>query len=183
MPTHLPVQASDSRTAYTLVELVVSIAVTGILMAGLTSTLFVASRGVSVEGPSRATLTGSSAAQDVLGDLQQSIAFTERTATAATFTVADRDGDAAPETIRYAWSGTPGDPLTRQCDGLVVNLIEDVQEFQLGYDLKIVTTEPPESATTYYLKLAEISLRAGPDASARIDGAVHVLNEPEVTGP
>lgn len=52
-----------------------------------------------------------------------------------------------PETIRYAWSGTPGDPLTRQVDGgLAAVIAEDVQNLDLGYLLKSVGPVPPEES-------------------------------------
>jgi hypothetical protein len=64
-------------------------------------------------------------------DLEFALAFSEQTATAMTFTVPDRDGDLLAETIRYAWSGTPGDPLTRQInEGAVATMLEDVHVFQ-----------------------------------------------------
>ena len=54
---------------------------------------------------------------ELLADLEFALAFSEKTDHALTFTVPDRDGDFISETIRYAWSGTPGDPLTRQYNG------------------------------------------------------------------
>jgi prepilin-type N-terminal cleavage/methylation domain-containing protein len=139
-----PRSAPRKRTGHTLIELVVVVTVSGILIAGLTSTLYTASRGVSGESSTRAVLDGSAATSELLGDLQQAVTFTQRSATAVEFTVADRGGDAAPETIRYAWSGTPGDPFTRQYNGgSVVNLTENIQEFQLSYDLRAVAKQTP----------------------------------------
>jgi hypothetical protein len=61
------------------------------------------------------------------------------------FTVADRNGDEVDETIHYEWSNTPGDPLTRQYNGgAVVNLLEDVNLFDLSYDLQTISTEIPQ---------------------------------------
>ena len=71
------------------------------------------------------------------------------TPNAITFDVADRNhGDPGPETITYAWAGTPGDPLTRQYNGgTIVNLQEDVQEFDLRYDLLATTVQIPGPST------------------------------------
>jgi hypothetical protein len=115
-------------------ELVVAITISGVLMVGLTSTLYVASRAVNLSGPPRAALDASGAESNVLGELQYAVSFTERSNHAVEFTVADRNGDDADETIRYAWSGAAGDPLTRQYNGREpVTLVEDVQEFDLNY--------------------------------------------------
>ena len=45
-------------------------------------------------------------------DLRLALSFSERTPTAVTFTVPDRDGDGDTETIRYAWETPDGDPAT-----------------------------------------------------------------------
>jgi type II secretory pathway pseudopilin PulG len=128
------------RSGHTLVELVIAVAVSGILVAGLTSTLYVASRAVNVSGPTRDVLTASAAAADVLGELQYAITFTERSENAVEFTVADRNGDLATETIRYAWSGIAGDPLTRRYNGgTTVTVAEDVHDFFLEYHTRTVT--------------------------------------------
>ena len=60
-------------------------------------------------------------------ELNYALSFTERPVNVVEFTVADRDGDESPEFIRYAWSGTPGDPLTRQYNGgTIAELVRDV---------------------------------------------------------
>jgi hypothetical protein len=64
-------------------------------------------------------------------DLEFALAFTEQSARAVTFLVPDQSGDAKLETVRYAWSGTPGDPLTRQFNGgAVAVVLENVHVFQ-----------------------------------------------------
>jgi len=68
------------RGGYTLIELVISSAVGAILVAGLSGSLFIASKSFDRSGGAIDKL----AAQEVLGqvmiDLQQAIRFTERTA-------------------------------------------------------------------------------------------------------
>lgn len=142
------------RWGYTLVELVASMAVMSVLMVALGSAMILATRAIPENGsPLHATVEASLVADDIAGDLYCALSFTERNAKAVEFTVPDRDTDLAPETIRYEWSGTPGDPLMRRYNGgTAVNVAEDVREFQLSYDLKTTsTTEPPtdkESAET-----------------------------------
>jgi len=58
------------------------------------------------------------------------------------FTVADRDGDDVVETLRWEWSGTAGDPLTRQYNGAdPVALLEGVQGLTLTYHVDLLTEE------------------------------------------
>jgi hypothetical protein len=84
------------------------------------------------------------------------VSFSEQTATAATFTVPDRNGDSLPETIRYAWAGA-GSPITRQVNGLPVPaavIADNVQSFNLQYFTKTVqpppTVESPEQLLISY---------------------------------
>ncbi|MBU0718885.1 MAG: hypothetical protein KJ749_11600 [Planctomycetes bacterium] len=65
------------------------------------------------------------------------------------FTVPDRGHDpAGDELIRYAWSGTPGDPLTYEYNGgAAVDLIPEVFEFNLAYGATTVMEEVPGEPT------------------------------------
>jgi len=121
------------RLAYTLMELVVGMAASTLLMGGLSSSLYISSRALNTDNTSaRDSSTASGILNDMMDDLRHAVLFQERTATAVTFTVPDRDGDEKSETIRYAWTGTPGDPLTYQYnDGTVVTLANSVKDFNL----------------------------------------------------
>ena len=80
------------------------------------------------------------------GELRFATYVTERSAHAIEFVVADRDGDNVPERIRYAWSGTAGDPLSRtNDDGTPSPLLDAVQQFQFTYT---VDTDTDTIATT-----------------------------------
>ena len=125
------------RRAFTLAELTASMGIMVILMGAMTSTILVASRAIpDVEDPKVKRLAAMDVVDQMAGELFYATSITEETETAVTFTVADRGhGAAGPETIRYGWSGTPGDPLTRQYNGgTVVTVCEDVQLFRLSYD-------------------------------------------------
>lgn len=134
---------NEPRT-FTLVELILSTAIMSILMAGLASAILIASHALpSRNTPTDALLKASDVAERMAGELYCALTFTERTGTSLEFTLADRDADLAPETIRYAWSGTAGDPLTRRYNGgAVAHVLDDVQEFALSYDLKTVIEQP-----------------------------------------
>jgi len=130
-------------TGHTLVEMVAALAIVSILALGVGSAMLVASRAVDPDNRPRATHAAAQAAARLIRELEFATAFTERTTHAVTFTVADRDGDAAEETIRYAWSGETGDPLTRALNGgTAVALLDDVRQCDLAYDLKSLTEQP-----------------------------------------
>jgi Tfp pilus assembly protein FimT len=111
---------------FTLIELVIGLISSSLLVAGLASALYISSQTLDLD---KSPSTQSVSASEVLGELASDLAlarsFTERTSTAVTFTVPDRDGDLDPETIRYAWSGTPGDPLTYQYNGGTASVLAD----------------------------------------------------------
>jgi len=129
---HLPI-----RSGYTLIELVIAMVGASALMVGLSSSIFIALKATSTsDTPTVATIEGNAALTDMLTDIEFALSFSEQTSNAITFTVPDRNGDSTPETIRYAWSGTPGDPITRQYNGGdVATLVDNVHVFQ--HDLPV----------------------------------------------
>jgi len=129
--------------AFTLVELVASTAVAAILMTGLASALLLATRALPNEDcPAGQVLGGARILDEIVADLQAAQAVVEHTAWSLTFLVADRDRDGVSERIRYAWSGTAADPLTRQCNaGPEVAVEEGVYKLSFGYDIKSIAEE------------------------------------------
>ncbi len=129
-----PGQTSRVR-AFTLAEMLVSVGITSTLVLALGSILMVATHALPeadlLEG---GLFTAHQAAEDLVDELQFAITFTERAPNAIAFTVADRGSDGSPELIRYAWAGTPGDPLMRQYNSdASVEVLADVNDFTLTY--------------------------------------------------
>ncbi len=104
-------------------------------MAGMASAILVANQSLDVaDGRDGRRIDAAEVQQDLLGDIQHALTFTERTNHAVTFLVPDRDGDGDPESIRYAWSGNAGDPLTYEYNGRPpINLADDVSQLDLSY--------------------------------------------------
>jgi len=128
-------------------------AVTSIIMLGIGSAMLIAGRAMpDVHSPAVESVAGAEAVERIVAELQYAIAVNQRSATLIEFTVADRNSDGTPEVIRYEWSGTAGDPLTRKYNaGAAVNVLSDIREFSLSYDLQTISTEIPqgnESAET-----------------------------------
>jgi hypothetical protein len=121
------------RNGLTLIEMVIALLSSGMLVAGLASALYISTQALPpVESVSRQGATASIVLYDFMTDVSLAMSFSERTSNAITFTVPDRDGDSLVETIRYAWSGTAGDPLTYEYNGgTAAVLADDVQAFNL----------------------------------------------------
>ncbi len=134
-----------SRRGFTLAEVVVSMAITTIVLGGSISAILIAGHALpDADTPTEPIVRVSDVANELVEELTYAIHFTERTATSVAFTVADRDGDDRPEKIRYDWAGTPGDPLTREYnDRTAVEVLPAVTRFNLSYDLTTLTETYP----------------------------------------
>jgi type II secretory pathway pseudopilin PulG len=152
--TQRPRALRQRRTAgYTLIELSLSLGVMAVLGVAMASAVVLCARAVPRGGAStaeEATNLAARIAQQMAGELHYALDVTEAAPTAVTFTVADRDGDGAPERIRYAWSGRNGDPLTRQYNNNPADTaVADVKDFLLTYTRNAVTgTKTTTSAGT-----------------------------------
>jgi len=127
----------------TLIELVVSVAITSILTVALGSTILIASRALpDGQGPADAVVRAAAVADQLAREIEYAVSINSRSANMVEFTVADRNGDEAPETIRYEWSGAAGDPLTRRYNGqAAAEILDNVSEFHIEYDLKEISEE------------------------------------------
>lgn len=132
---------SQYRPGFTLVELLVTIVATSVLMAALMSCILIAGHALDEDRiVSARQLQAGKSLDHVLVNLRDAMSFSERTANAVTFQVPDRTGDELPETIRYSWSGTAGDPLRMEYNGSAPEtLVADVNQFNLSYSIRTMT--------------------------------------------
>src|SRR5437764_3386721 len=122
------------RRGLTLAELSVSLAVMATLMVAIGSIMVLTGRAVGMSTTQAAEARVDDLVATMASEQRMALTITERTPVSITFTVADRDHDGQPETIRYAWSGTAGDPLTRQYNAQApVVIAKDVQKFNINY--------------------------------------------------
>jgi len=136
-----PLRIGSAGLGFTLVETAAATVCTGVVVAGLASCLLIAGH---VFDEDRTALTAQTRVAEpldrVLSELRYATGFTERTATAVTFQVPDRNGDSLAETIRYSWSGTAGDPLLMTYNGSAASiLVPKIQQFNLAYHLRTFT--------------------------------------------
>jgi prepilin-type N-terminal cleavage/methylation domain-containing protein len=157
------------RPGFTLVEVTVSLMVMSVLVGALASAIIVALHALPRPNDRAAAVSrGATVAGRIAAELQEARHFAERDPHAVTFTVADRDGDGSPERIRYAWSGTPGDPLQREYGGgAAVTLVEDVHVFDLDFTTTTADEAYPgvEPSTDEML----LTIADAGDASFRIE--------------
>jgi Tfp pilus assembly protein PilV len=150
---YAPTARARERTGFTLLETVLAMAVTSVLLLAMGSAMLMVSRVMpEAQSPAVASVAGAEAVERMVADLQYAIGITQRSGSVIEFTVADRNGDSQPEVIRYEWSGTAGAPLTRRENGgTTVDVLADVRDFSLSYDLETISQEIPqgnESAET-----------------------------------
>jgi hypothetical protein len=167
----------DACAGFTLIEIIVELVSSTVLVAGLSSAIYISSQALDLDSStSRQSTIASEVLGEVTADLALARSFSERTATAVTFAVPDRDGDLEPETIRYAWSGTPGDPLTYQYNGgTELTIATDVQSLDLAA-LTRLTIGPDVVAT-----LPEVVFEEFTEARQPTDSTTLTINTPSGT--
>ncbi|MFN3192461.1 MAG: hypothetical protein ACE361_18255 [Aureliella sp.] len=130
----------SSRRGIQLLELVITLTTSSILIAGVSTSLYLASEGreiaTTTRNQSQASATGLERLQH---DLSEAKTITSLTATDVTMTVQDRDGDNADETLQYEWAST-GTPLRYHDGSDWRSITGDLQNFSL-----IQRLTPPNS--------------------------------------
>ena len=138
---------NSHRCGFSLVELVTSLAIMSILMVAMGSAMVIAARGLpDPNSPIAQTMNAAQVIRQLANEVTYATEVTKASATRIEFFV-DRHG--TPIRIRYEWNGTPGDPLIREYDGSEVTIIENVQDFNLTYNVgvpvqAIIEIEGPE---------------------------------------
>jgi hypothetical protein len=110
--SHFPV-----RSAFTLVEVTLSIAITSILLLGMGGALLLTVSAVDAgdDGSGRANAAAESLSS-MSAELSVATNITSFDSHDIAFTVPDRDGDGRPEAIEYTWYKS-GDPMLRSYNG------------------------------------------------------------------
>jgi prepilin-type N-terminal cleavage/methylation domain-containing protein len=149
-------------SGFTLVELMVSVAMVAILSVAMGSAVLIASHSMDQRESSAArTVVAADAVERIRAELRLATGFLQRSGNAVIFNVPDRDGDGVDEAIGYSWSGQSGTSLTRTYNNAPPEIVaEDVRDFNLSY---LVQTLQP-SRTPGPLEGTEILLIAHDDA-------------------
>jgi prepilin-type N-terminal cleavage/methylation domain-containing protein len=152
-----PTATRPHPRGFTLLEMVIGAAIMSVLMVALGSVMLIAGRAVPQAQSVTGTLTAAAGVADQMAsELRYATAINQRSATMIEFTVADRNSDGLPETIRYEWSGTAGAALTRQYNGgTAVEAVSDVREFSLSYDTEVLSKTVPQGNESTETKLIQ----------------------------
>lgn len=128
--------------AFTLVELVMSLAVTSILIAALGSAVVLISRTFDPQAAVGARQSSASRVLDQIScELLCAISIEVAEPRDLSFTLM-RAG--APVSVRYTWTGVDAAPLLRTFDGQpAVAILNSVSEWRLVYDTVSITADPP----------------------------------------
>ena len=169
MKLHLHAQERILRRGFTLLELTIAVAISRFLVLGMMSTVGIVLKASDMSvGPSTGTREGHAAITQMYSELQIVTALSEKTSRAFTVTVPDQNFDTVDDRIRYAWSGTPGSPLTRQFNGgAITTLVDAVHDFDVQYI-------PPIGAVTSF----SLRLQIGSNPNTAVRVAVPLVNEP-----
>jgi len=135
------------RPGFSLIEVVATLAVTGIVLGSVTGAL----RAMTLHGERLQTSEKTRSNSDIVlhqmrDELTFARTFSAPTDKSVTFNVPDITGDAVDDVIAYAWTGTAGDPLTRQVNGgLARPVVTSVTSFALEYRNAASTSEDVEN--------------------------------------
>jgi hypothetical protein len=130
------------KPGFSLVEVVLATIVMAITVGAMSSVLLLGLKNIdNPTTPAAKAASGRAAIDEITADLATATAFTENSLHAVTFTVPDRTGDRTPETLRYAWSGAAGAPLTRTFNGTSSTFVDDVHGLDFSYLLKTIQAE------------------------------------------
>src|SRR5215468_12265857 len=142
--------SARARRGFSLAETLMALGVFSILLIGVGAAMSIAVRAVD-DGSSATARTARAAAgiSQMCAEIASATSFTTRTSHAVEFTVPDRTGDSAPETIRYEWSAGADTPINRTFNGgTPVAVTGPVGGFDLTYASHSTVSRVTASNTT-----------------------------------
>ncbi len=153
---------SVRRRAFTLLEMIVNLALVTLIVAGISSAMVLVSRGLPETGGAQASFDVARVLNDFAEELRTATYITNRSHRSITLTTPDRNNDGLPEVVTYDWSGTSGAALTRtQNSADPVTLIHGTAQFNLAFEDTVRTTTisgpPTESSETELMSYTDTS--------------------------
>jgi hypothetical protein len=163
-----PLHYQRRRPGHSLIELWVAMIAATVLLAGLGSVMLIARQvAYTPSGASRRTDAANVISQ-LTDELQYATLLIGQDPKILEFVVADRNTDGTSEKIRYAWSGTSGDPLQKTVNGgTPITVLETVTNFNATYLLESKTT-----TLTTTTESAETSLVSNVSSPSGTDSAI-----------
>lgn len=132
-----------ARRGFTLLEFVVAMGLTSVVVGAMVSAIIVVAKAGADNKPDAGWRRAAAGIERLQLELPYATGFSQLGAHGVTFTVADRTGDTAPETIRYAWSGVAGEGLIRTINGASETMAAEMGDFELEYLVRTETETTP----------------------------------------
>ncbi len=139
-----------SRLGFTLPEVVVALAISSIIVISLNSTLTLAVRSVpSVNSEVQRDIEFSRILRQIETEAETCLRVLHASMDSFSIIVADRDGDANPEKIRYFTAGTGIKSLYRQYNSDEPEfLFDDLADLAVSFEEQNLTIDLPSTFTT-----------------------------------
>lgn len=138
---------ASARGAFTLPELVVSVAVAGLIVASLGSALSIAARSIRPDATAATSLDVARCMITLQNDLQFASRVLDRSSRSIKVLTTDADATGGPDIVEYSWTGVTSTPLLRSVNGsTAVPVCDAVTDFSLTLttdDRTLITPEPP----------------------------------------
>ncbi|RJP37672.1 MAG: hypothetical protein C4547_05395 [Phycisphaerales bacterium] len=131
------------RGGFTLIELTASMLVAGLCIGATVSALHVVTTGgARLAQRSEAQAAVGIGVNRMIAELSMAMTVVSISSTGISFTHPDVTGDSVDDQITYAWSGTPGDPVTRKLNSnAAAAVISGAADFSLGVDVRNAAEE------------------------------------------
>lgn len=135
----------SDRRGFSLVELVLACALLAILLAAGRGAIGLAHKAARSQSVDR-SVSLSAALNEITGDVTCATQIFNSSATTVGLVVPDRNGDGEDESIEYAWSGTPGDPLLRTTNsGTPEILVSSVHSLAITSTQQTISVPDPSA--------------------------------------
>jgi type II secretory pathway component PulJ len=168
---------TSTRSAYTLIEMMISMPLMALLMLGMSSAIYISMRSIPDNTTSSSARIQAAAALDQLAaDFAYATSIVSRSPTSVVLTTVDRTGDNVADSVSYQWSGVVGTPLLRQFNGSASEkVIQSVQQFSLSY------TAPIDVALGVpLLKTVDVQIAAPTGATSAVYASITAVNQPQL---
>lgn len=156
------------RRGFSLVELTLTVSVMVVLVVAANGIIAVCARGVDATRDIQRSCEVDRLIDRMRFDLTEATALSSVTSREVRFTVPDRDGDLAPESLGYAWSGVANSSLTRQDDASFESVLASVTDLTI-IPITVMDRGPATTVTTSELLLSAAST-AGSSSTLSLGG-------------
>lgn len=149
------------RNAYTLFEVLASLGITGLLIAGIASTLLITSKAADNTAPTGRAIESARVIHQIASELTDAKLLLGYSNSEIAFIIDDIDDDGKDDYIRYTRTGSNGEALTRQLNNQpAVSISNHVAHFHL--DVVTATRDRDTSMRTRTTHSPSISLASVP---------------------